>query len=184
MGAQYLAMGLTGAATAKELNIHPNTITTWRGLPAFQTEVNRRQQEILSETRARLLNASLGAIEALHAIAGQSEDLPSALGAAKTLLTQARIVPVGAVGGMQDITGPITPDPSRIEAEAIQLLEFWRNDLDPEDEFIDWLHSQGMLCPDAVDELLADPDYLNEQLTQFKTGLTRGHDYEKPGTNP
>jgi hypothetical protein len=181
LGAQYLAMGLTGAATAKELGLHPNTVTVWRGLPEFQSEVNRRQQEILHETRARLLNASLAAVDALQAIAQRTDDIPSALGAAKSLLSHAKIVPIGAVGGMQDCTGPTTPDLPRLEAEAVQLLECWRNNLDPEDEFIDWLHSEGMLCTEAVDELIADPDYLRATLTQYQIGTVRrigSHDHE------
>ena len=62
---EFLVAGLTDAEVATRLGKARETITRWRGRPAFVAALNSRHQEIFESATVRLRNLALEAVDVL-----------------------------------------------------------------------------------------------------------------------
>ena len=177
LAVEMLAGGVTGRAVAKELSIHESTISNWRKVQEFQSELANRQAQIIGELRSRLLQGSDVAIAALVRISGQDQDLSAATAAAKALLSHARLMPESA-GGLSgaDLATPPVIDLTQGQQDAIQQIEQHLDGYAPESAWLDYLSQHDMLDDaDCTRALVEDADFLSRTMCDFKEWQASQH---------
>ena len=170
LAAEMLAGGATGRQVAKELSIHESTISNWRKVREFQSELANRQAQLIHELRSRLLQGADTGIAALIRVAGQSEDLSAATAAAKALLSHARLMPesAGGLAGCDLATGP-TSDMAPAAQSALQDLESHLDGISQESAWLDYLQDQDLLDDgECITALIEDHDFLSRTLSDYR----------------